>query len=147
MRYTAPQWRPSRAQRRTPLRSVIEVSGLASILLVLLFLFMPMETDVPRHIPADLPSTHHAPFKPAALRDDAIIITITRDGSVYFRNARASLDDLPGLLREALRDAAEKTAYINADSRAKYADVKALVDRIRDAGISNITFLSESSRP
>ena len=132
MRYTAPQWRPSLAQRRTPLRRVIEVSGLASILLVLLFLFMP---------------THHAPFKPDALRDDALIVTLTRDGSIYCRNTRTSAGDPPDLLRQALRDGAQDTVYINADSRARYADAKTTLDRIRDAGITNITFLAEWTRP
>ena len=147
MRYTAPQWRPSLAKRRTSLRSVIDVSGLASILIVLLFLFMPLQVVHPRFPPADLAKADHASLKSGALRDDALIVTITRDGSTYFGNTRIWFNDLPGALREALRDSPEKTVYIKADSRAKYADVKAIVDRIREAGVTNITFLTEWSRP
>lgn len=98
-------------------------------------------------VPADLLRTHNAPFKTDALRDDAVILTITRDGSLYFRNTRMSADDLPDSLRETLRDGSEQTVYINADSRARYADVKPIVDRIRQAGVTNITFLTEWSRP
>jgi hypothetical protein len=37
MRFTTPQWRPSAAKRRSPLRSAIDVSGFASIVFALLF--------------------------------------------------------------------------------------------------------------
>jgi len=147
MRFSKPQWRPSLAKRRARVRSVIDVSAFAGVVLALLFLFLPLEVHHPRYIPADLPTTYHSPFKPDALRDDALIVTITRDGSLYFRNTRISLEILPDSLREALRDGTQKTVYISADSRAKYANVKAVVDRIRDSGVTNITFLAASSRP
>jgi biopolymer transport protein ExbD len=149
MRFIKPQWRPSLAKRRTRVRSVIDVSAFASIMLVLLLLFMgpALEVHHSRFPPADVPRMDHLAAKPDALRDDALIVTITRDGSVYFGNMRITNEELPETIREALREGAQNIVYIKADARAKYADVKAVVDRIRDAGVTNITFLAESSRP
>lgn len=125
----------------------LTASAFARVMLALLFLFLPREVDHPKYIPADLPTTHHAACKPDALRDDALILTITRDGSRYLRNTKMWPGTLPDSLREALYDRAPATVCINAGSRAKYANLKAVVDRIRHSGDTNITFLVNSGRP
>jgi biopolymer transport protein ExbD len=150
MRFTTPQWRPSAAKRRSPWRSAIDVSAFASIMFALLFLQMGLL--LPAHSPmrslaADLPITVHATVKPAALREDAMTLIITRDGMLYFRNIKISQKDLPDAIRVALRNGSEKNLYINADARAKYADIKAVVDRIRASGMTSVTFLTERYQP
>jgi biopolymer transport protein ExbD len=146
MRYTAPQWRPSAAKRRTRLRSAIDVSGFASIMFALLFLHLGLL--LPAHRPmrslsTDLPITFHAGLQSAALREDAMTIIITRDGMLYFRNIKIPPRALPDAIRGAVRDGSEKTLYINVDARAKYGDVKAVLDQIHQSGLQNIIFLTE----
>jgi biopolymer transport protein ExbD len=150
MRFTTPQWRPSATKRRSPVRTAIDVSGFASIMFALLFLHMGLL--LPAHSPMrslarDLPITFHAALKPAALREDAMSIVITRDGMLYFRNIKIPPKDLPDAIRVALGSGSEKNLYINADARAKYADIKAVLDRIRDAGMTSVTFLTERYQP
>ncbi len=132
-------------KKRAPLRSLIDVSGFASVMLALLFLMMfglryPMH---PRTAPVDMSVTQNSTLQPAALREDSLEVAIARDGSVYFRNHRILPADLPDALREAARDGAEKTVYVKADARAKYGDVKAVLDLIRKSGLQNITFLTD----
>jgi biopolymer transport protein ExbD len=144
MRFTTPQWRPSAAKRRTPLRSAIDVSAFASIMFALLFLFLGLYQPVHTfHPPADLAKGEHSSIKPDALREDALIVTVSRDGTLYFRNTKMWPADLPDAIREALRGGAKDTVYINADARAKYSDVKAVLDQIHQSGLQNITFLTE----
>jgi biopolymer transport protein ExbD len=145
MKFIESQWTPSAKQRRTPSRSVLDVSGFAGIMLALLFLMM-FGLFYPAHpvqAPVDMSVTQNSTLQPAALREDALEVAITRDGTVYFRNHRGSASDLPDLLRQAVRDGAEKTVYVKADARAKYGDVKAVLDEIRQSGLQNITFLTE----
>ena len=147
MRFTTPQWRPSAAERRSPWRSAIDVSAFASIMFALLFLQMGLL--LPAHSPmrslaADLPITVHAALKPAALREDAMTLIITRDGMLYFRNIKIPLKDLPDGIRVALRNGSEKDLYINADARAKYADIKAVLDRIRASGRPALRFCTST---
>jgi biopolymer transport protein ExbD len=124
---------------------VLEVSGFAGILLALLFLMMfgLLYPAHPLQAPVDMSVTEHSTLEPAALREDALEVAISRDGTVYFRNLRGSASDLPVLLRQAVGDGAEKTVYVKADARAKYGDVKTVLDQIRQAGLQNITFLTE----
>lgn len=138
-----PSW--TTRKRRAPLRSMIDVSAFASVMLALLFLMMfglgyPMH---PRTAPVDMSVTQHSTLEPGARREDAMDVAITRDGSVYFRNHKILLAELPDSLREAARNGAEKTVYVKADARAKYGDVKPVIDQIRLSGLQNITFLTE----
>jgi biopolymer transport protein ExbD len=148
-RFIKPQWRPSTALRRSRLHIAIDVSAFLSIMFFLVFLHLRL-TSIPDrtlHSGPDLPRSSHSALEPAALREDAMTLVIARDGTLYFRNAKTSPTALPDAIRDALGTGAEKTVYVLADSRAKYADVKAAVDRIGEAGITNVTFLSEEIPP
>ena len=80
---------------------------------------------------------------PNALREDAIRISITRDGRIFFRDHRVVYKDLPDEILKSARDVAEKRIYLAADARAKYGDVKGVLNQIRVTGIDDISFLTE----
>lgn len=147
-------WSPSqaiagRAAKRNPaLYTGINLAALVSVLVALLALFLGgTAPDVHQWRAADLPEAQHATLQHAALREDAIRITVVRDGRVYFRNHVANPQELPGLIRTAFREGSEKTIYLVADRRAKYGDVKVAVDQVRLAGISNVVILTQSPTP
>jgi biopolymer transport protein ExbD len=132
-------------KRRTPPPSTIDVSAFVSVMFALLFLLMfgnmyPMH---PRYAPADVPVTAHSRLQPGAPREDALEVAITRDGQVYFRNQHILPAELPDALRDGARHGAEKIVYVKVDARAKYGDVKAVLDQIRQSGLQNIAFLTE----
>ena len=145
MKFMASQWTPSAKQRSAPSRSLIDVSGLAGIMLALLFLMMfgwmyPMH---PRSLPVDMAIAPHSTLQPGAKCDDAVTVGITRDGGLYVNNSRVSSADLPELWREAIRERGDKAIYVKADARAKYGDVKIVVDSIRSPNATHIVFLTE----
>jgi biopolymer transport protein TolR len=149
MRFIKSQWTPSVKQRRTPPRSVLDVSGFAGVMLALVFLMIfglgygyPMH---PRYAPVDMAVTEHSTLQTGARREDALEVAITRDGTVYFRNHKILLADLPDLLRRAVRGGAKKTVCVKADARVEYRDVKAVLDQIHQSGLQNIAFLTETS--
>src|SRR5208282_2867666 len=138
-----PAW--TTRKRRTPLRPSIDLSAFLSVMLVLLFIVM-FGNLYPTHrhsLPVDMPVTQHSTMQPGAVRDDSLMVVVTRDGTVYFRNRRILPTDLPDALREATHNGSEKTVYVKADARARYLDVKTVLDQIRQSGLQNITFLTE----
>jgi biopolymer transport protein ExbD len=132
-------------KRRSQYFCRIDATGLASIFWTLLFVLMApayLGTDMAGPS-ADRPRiTHPAPL-PAALRDDAMWVVVKRDGQIYFGHHRITADELPEKIRDGLRGGAEKRIYILADSRAKYLDVETVLDRIREAGVERVTFLTD----
>jgi biopolymer transport protein ExbD len=75
-----------------------------------------------------------------------VIVTITRDGTLYLMNARVTPADIPPQLRDLMGSRDDKTVYVKADARARYADVKAALDAIRSTNVTNIAFLTNRPR-
>lgn len=99
------------------------MGGFVSVMLVLLFLLMPWTVVHPRGPAADLAGARHSTRMAAALREDALEVVITRHGSIYFRERRIALEDLPHEIQEGLQNGAERKIYIKVGARAKYGDV------------------------
>lgn len=141
-----PAW--TTRKKRTALRSSIDVSGFAGVMLALLFLMIFGEMyPMHRHLlPVDMAVTRHSSPLPNAERDDAVTIAITRDGTLYVNHTRILPADLPEQLRDLMHDNENKTVYVKADARVKYGDVKIALDGIRSANVKNIAFLTENAR-
>jgi len=149
-------WSPSRAakeriaKRRSGVGAKIgqwPLVGASVALLLIIMVSQEMVSQVHPMAIADLPFTGHAAPQPKAMREDAVKITLSRDGAVYFRNTKVLPKDLPDLIRKTVQEGAERRAYLAADARAKYGDVKAVVDLIGQAGIRDITILAEKTVP
>jgi biopolymer transport protein TolR len=140
-------WAPSKAaalraaKRRSSIYPAIDLMPFLGVFLVLLIIFMLVPTS---HggLTVDLPNARSAKLQPGAVREDAIRISVARNGSCYFRLARTKPGELPDLIRTAMRDGSERKVYLSADSRAKNGDVTIVVDQIRLAGIINVVILA-----
>ena len=130
-----------RVRKNAWLFSQMELSGLLAVCIVLLIVFMIIP-PVHHGSLVDLAVARHAVPIRNAVKENAIIVTIARDGSVYFRNYRTTYDDLPSVIQEAVRHGAERKVYVKADARARYSDVEVVMDAIRLAGITNVVFLT-----
>lgn len=117
--------------------------GFVSVMVALLFLFMPWTVVDGKWPPVDRAVALHATPLPGALREDAMQVDVTRDGRVFFRNHQVNAKDLPNEIREGIRAGAEKRIYLAADARVKYGDVRAVLDQIRLSGIEKVSFLTQ----
>jgi biopolymer transport protein ExbD len=75
-----------------------------------------------------------------------MLVGVARDGRVYFGTVRITPDEVPDKIRDGLRGGAENWVYLAVDSRARYSDVKAVLDRIREAGVERVSFLVQPRR-
>lgn len=145
-------WSPSRAakerivKRRAETSASINMWPFVAILIVLLSIFMVGVEPYHYHRWGlgyiDLPRSASAGREPKAIREDAIRISLSRDGSVFFRESKINIDHLPALIRIAVQEGAERKAYFAVDSRARYGDTKAVVEKIAEGGIQEISFLA-----
>jgi biopolymer transport protein ExbD len=138
-----PQFKLSALRRKNELLCRIDMWGFVSMMLALLFMFLPITTDTHRSVPVDRPHAYHSASMPGALKEDALKVMVTRDGKIYFREHHVVLEDLPNQIREGLQSGAERKVYIAVDARAKYGDVPAVLDKIRLAGVEKVAFLTE----
>lgn len=131
------------AKRRPAFFCRIEMIPLVGILITLLVIFM-VNVPMPHHRnPVDLVKSSHSTYQPRAIREDAMRVWVTSDGTVYFGNTRISPDELPQQIRAGLRNGTQRKVYVAVDARARYGRVATVVDGVRLAGLQNITFISE----
>jgi biopolymer transport protein ExbD len=111
-------------------------------------LMAPSVIDVDLRQPsADLPFVSYSTAQPGALREDALVITVERDGSVYLLRDRIMPEDLPGKIRNGVIHGSEAKAYLQFDARASYRDIKRVLDGIHKAGIEKIVFIVNQPKP
>jgi biopolymer transport protein ExbD len=80
---------------------------------------------------------------PAALRDDAMRVMLSRDGTMYFGNAKVTSEDLAEQIRQHLESGAQHKVFLIVDQRARFGDLSVVLDKVRQSGISDIALLAE----
>ena len=71
----------------------------------------------------DLVKTKNPIAMQAADKEDAILISVTRNGGVFLESGQSEAhwaDQLPEKVRDLLTNQVDKTVYIKADARAQY---------------------------
>jgi biopolymer transport protein ExbD len=114
------------------------VIPMADIMLVLLIIFMvvtPMLASV--NDPRDMKD---------ADKDDAVVVAVTRDGSIYLGNTKIKKEEITAQIKDDIANKLDKTVYVKSDARAKYGDVVAVVDEIRSAGVDSLGLLTEKTK-
>jgi biopolymer transport protein ExbD/biopolymer transport protein TolR len=123
----------------------INVTPMVDVMLVLLIIFMVITPMLTKGVSVDLVKTKNPITMQAADKEDAILISVTRNGGVFLSpgNLRLQADQLPERVRDLLTNKIDKTVYIRADARSKYSTVEDVVDNLRAAGVNEIGLITE----
>jgi biopolymer transport protein TolR len=127
--------------------SHIDTSALAAIMFVLsLGWYFATGLANPHHglVSGELPRvTRSVPMR-SALREDAIIISVRWDGRICFPSFQCSVsaDALPKLIREKLQQGSERRVFIRADARAKFGNVRHILEAVQIAQVEKVSFLA-----
>jgi biopolymer transport protein ExbD len=126
-----------------PQMAAPNVIPMADIMLVLLIIFMVVTPMLQKTHQVDLASVNSPRDMKDADRDDAIVVAVTRDGTLFLGNNKISKEEITGQIKDRLANKLDKTVYVKSDARAKYGDVVAVVDEIRSAGVDQLGLLTE----
>jgi biopolymer transport protein TolR len=126
----------------------IDVTAFAGVMFALVAMFLLPATVVTdfRTPSADLAKVSHPVAMRAALREDALLVAVQRDGKVFFGNDVVPTEGLAAMIKERLSHGAERKVYIRADARANYGTVAGVLDSVRSAGVENIAFLVDERK-
>ena len=127
--------------------STVDTTAFASILVILVFTVWAFQGMLygPHHAASiDKPRVMHPVPMRGALREDAIKVSILRDGRVYLGFERVGIPNLATKIQERLKDRdVERKVYITADMRARWSTVEGVLDGVRSAGIMRVAFLAD----
>jgi len=115
--------------------SEINVTPLVDVMLVLLIIFMVTAPMMQSGIPIDLPQ---GKTKSVDMKDDPIILSINKEGKVYFKKKEVALNNLEKTLLSDLELMERKQLYIRADEKLEYGKVIEIMSFAKSAGVKNI---------
>src|SRR4051812_4327493 len=122
-------------------------SVMGMVVFVLLLMFMTIPVDYHRGGGVDLPKVLHPVAMRGANREDAIKVSITRDGKVYLGTEQVWLADLSAKIQDRLKNHdVERKVYIVADKRARWGGVRTALNSVRSAGIIRVAFLADQGK-
>lgn len=119
------------------------VVPMADVMLVLLIIFMVITPMLQKDVSVDLVRTNNPREMPDADKEDAIVVSVTRDGNVFMGAVQTAVDELSVKVQELVATRVDKTVYIKSDARAKYERVVAVIDEVRSAGVDQLGLLTE----
>ena len=121
----------------------INVTPMADVMLVLLIIFMVITPMLQKGAQVELARTHNPVDMPEADHDDAVLVAVTRDGRFYLGLTQIGIDELGTKVNDLLATRLDKTVFVKSDYRARYGDVKTVVDTVRTAGVDKVGLLTE----
>ena len=123
--------------------SNINVTPMVDVMLVLLIIFMVITPMLQNKVQVEMATVENPTNMPDADKEDAIVVGVTRDGSVYLGQNKIALSELGSAVQGKLADKPGKTVFFRADARAKYIDVENAIDAVRTAGVEEVGLLTQ----
>jgi biopolymer transport protein ExbD/biopolymer transport protein TolR len=129
-----------------PVVSDINVTPMVDVMLVLLIIFMVITPMLTKGAQVNMVKTRNPIKMQEADKEDAVLIAVTRDGKIWLSpgNSMIGLDQLASKVKDlqAARTG-DKTVYIKADARARFASVTDVIDQLRTDGVDQLGLLTE----
>jgi biopolymer transport protein ExbD/biopolymer transport protein TolR len=134
-------------QEGKKVNSDINVTPMVDVMLVLLIIFMVITPMLQKGVSVDLARTNNPVQMPDADKEDALLVAVTRDGTIFFGSDKVKDPaDLTRLVKDKLTNKVEKKVFVKADARAKYGAVVEVVDNVRAAGVDQLGLLTEQNQ-
>ena len=122
----------------------IDMTPMVDVVFLLLIFFMISTTFVESPgISVKLPesSTQAVDREPKEIK-----VYLTRDGTIYYRDKKISIEEFRGVLSEHRSEAAQTTVLLLADQDSRHGKVVTLMDLARDAGFTKLAIATEQRR-
>jgi len=127
--------------------SEINVTPMVDVMLVLLIIFMVVTPMLQKGISVDMAKVNNPTQMEDADKEDALLVSITRDGKVYFGSDQ--IQDVSGLtqkVKDRLTNKPDKRVYVKSDMRARFGAVVQVVDAVRAAGVDDLGLLTDQKK-
>jgi biopolymer transport protein ExbD/biopolymer transport protein TolR len=127
--------------------SDINVTPMVDVMLVLLIIFMVVTPMLQKGVSVDMAQVNNPTPMQDADKEDALLVSITKDGKVFFGSDLITVDALTTKVKDRLSSNAQnKQVYVKADMRARFGSVVEVVDAVRAAGVDDLGLLTEQRK-
>src|ERR1700690_2929711 len=126
--------------------SDINVTPMVDVMLVLLIIFMVVTPMLQHGVSVDMAKVNNPEQMPDADKEDALLVAVMRDGTVFFGTDKIAAADLTQKVKDRLANRTDKRVFLKADARAKFGAVVEVVDNVRAAGVDQLGLLTDQKK-
>lgn len=122
-------------RRKTRMAADLDITPLIDVLFMLIIFFVLMSSFINGKLDVDLPAGEGKPLD----KEHEIVITVEKDGRMFWAGKSIEKDDLPELARAAKT----KDVLIAGDKGVSYGTVTGILSILRKEGITSAGLLMQ----
>ncbi len=119
--------------------SDINITPLVDVVLVLLVIFMITAPVLQSGIEVAVPKTKTV----KQITEQRTVVTIDSEQRVFLDDKAVNVNDLPTMLQQTSKNAANRVIYVRADQRVPFGAFASVMDAVKQAGITNISIVTQ----
>ncbi len=119
--------------------SDINVTPLVDVVLVLLIIFMLTAPVLQSGIEVSVPKTKTV----KEITEPRLVLSIDREQRVFLGSDAINVNEIPTTLRGKVHDPAKQAIYLRADENVPFGVFAAVMDAVKQAGITNVSIVTE----
>lgn len=116
----------------------INITPLVDVVLVLLLIFMVTAPVLQSGVEVAVPQTRTV----NRLTEEHLVVTIDKDQNVFVQDKPVNIHDLPAALGSGPANA-KRVVYVRADQKVPFGAFASVMDGVKQAGISNISIVTQ----
>ena len=119
--------------------SEINITPFVDVVLVLLIIFMLTAPIIQSGIEVAVPHTKTV----NQITEPRLVLTIDRDQKVFLGSDPINVNAIPDTLRAKVKDPDHQAIYLRADENVPFGAFAALMDAVKQSGITNVSIVTE----
>jgi len=132
--------RRSRARKHAPMHE-INVTPFVDVMLVLLIIFMVTAPLLTVGVPIELPETKGQQLQ---TNKEPVTISVDKAGKVFIQETEIKLDEIGPKLKAIAKSGYDEQIFIRGDKGIDYGTVMRVMGRIKSAGFTKVSLVTES---
>jgi biopolymer transport protein TolR len=132
--------RRGRARKHAPMHE-INVTPFVDVMLVLLIIFMVTAPMLTSGVPIELPDSKGQQLQ---TNKDPVTLSVDKAGKVFIQETEIRLDEIAPKLKAIAKNGYDEQIFIRGDKGIDYGTVMRVMGRVKAAGFTKVSLVTES---